>query len=452
VIFWRGVKASVSELTATGTAKNQVEVQPAGEVATKVRYRILMLTFSLAFIMYLDRVCMGTAAPAIMKEFHLDKVTMGWSVSAFNWAYALFQIPGGWMADRFGARIVLAGALTWWSLFTAATGLSFNALSLAATRFLFGAGEAAAFPASSRAIIRWLPLEQRAFGQGFQHSGSRLGAALAPAIVVFLMAGWGWRSVFYIFGTVGVLCAAIWYAAYRNFPQEHPRVNAAELRILDHAGVSSHSSAQLSVPWTRILRSRDLWFLSLMYFCYGWVLWMYLFWLPTYLIEVRGYTQIKMGLGASLPLLAATSTNILGGWMSDKLTRRWRDLRRSRLTILVVGFSIAAAALAPGVLAESPVVSMAFLTLALAGLELTVPISWAISLDIGGDYSGSVSAIMNTLGNIGGALGAVCVGYLATNLGWNSPFFTASALCIFAALFAIFINPTRSAVNTSDHA
>jgi predicted MFS family arabinose efflux permease len=151
-------------------------------------------------------------------------------------------------------------------------------------------------------------------------------------------------------------------------------------------------------------------------------------------------------------LLAATSTNILGGWMSDKLTRRWRDLRRSRLTILVVGFSIAAAALAPGVLAESPVVSMAFLTLALAGLELTVPISWAISLDIGGEYSGSVSAIMNTLGNIGGALGAVCVGYLATNLGWNSPFFTASALCIFAALFAIFINPTRSAVNTSDHA
>jgi sugar phosphate permease len=438
----------VSEPTATPRAAHQSATQPAGEVATKVRYRILVLTFLLAFIMYLDRVCMGTAAPAIMKEFHLDKVTMGWSVSAFNWAYALFQIPCGWMADRFGPRIVLAGALTWWSLFTAATGLSFNALSLAGTRFLFGAGEAAAFPASSRAIVRWLPLDQRAFGQGFQHSGSRLGAALAPAIVVFMMASWGWRSVFFIFGSVGVVCAAIWYVAYRDSPQQHPGVNAAELRILEQPAAPSRRVAQPSVPWKQILHSRDLWFLSVMYFCYGWVLWMYLFWLPTYLVEVRGYTQIKMGLGASLPLLAATSTNILGGWLSDKLTRRWRDLRKGRVVILVVGFAIAAAALVPGVLAESPVASMAFLTLALAGLELTVPISWAISLDIGGDYSGSVSGVMNTLGNIGGALGAVCIGYLATNFGWNSSFLTASAMCCVAGLLAICINPTRPAAVT----
>ncbi|HYP08371.1 MAG TPA: MFS transporter, partial [Bryobacteraceae bacterium] len=165
-------------------------------VATRIRYRVLMLTFILAFIMYLDRVCMGIAAPTIMREFNLDKITMGWSVSAFNWAYAMFQIPGGWMADRFGPRIVLAVALTWWSVFTAATGLAYNAMSLAVTRFFFGAGEASAFPASSRAIVRWLPMERRAFGQGFQHSGSRLGAALAPPIVVFLMAQWGWQAMF----------------------------------------------------------------------------------------------------------------------------------------------------------------------------------------------------------------------------------------------------------------
>lgn len=439
-----GLRAIVDEQTATKKAPYDDPTTPVSQTATRVRYRILVLTFFLAFIMYLDRVCMGTAAPAIMKEFHLNKVTMGWSVSAFNWAYALFQIPAGWMADRYGARIVLAAALTWWSVFTAATGLSFNALTLAATRFLFGAGEAAAFPASSRAIVRWLPLEQRAFGQGFQHSGSRLGAALAPAMVVAIMAGWGWRSVFFSFGALGVLCAVIWSLAYRNSPHEHPAVNAAELRLIGQPATAT-KCPQRSVPWRQILRSRDLWFLSSMYFCYGWVLWMYLFWLPTYLVEVRGYTQIKVGLGASLPLLAATSTNILGGWLSDKLTRRWGDLRKGRLMILVAGFAIAAAALVPGVLAQSPFTSMAFLTLALAGLELTVPISWAISLDIGGDYSGSVSAVMNTLGNVGGAMGAVCIGYLATHFGWNSTFLTASALCVASGLLALCINPTRSA-------
>src|ERR1700686_284450 len=153
--------------------------EPA-RVPSRTRYKVLSLTFLVAFVMYIDRVCMGTAAPMIMREFGLDKITMGWSVSAFNWSYALFQVPGGWMADRFGARIVLAGAIAWWSAFTAGTGFFFTAISLAITRLLFGVGEAAAFPAGSRALARWLPAEQRAFGQGFQHSGSRLGAALAP--------------------------------------------------------------------------------------------------------------------------------------------------------------------------------------------------------------------------------------------------------------------------------
>ena len=146
---------------------------------------------------------MGTATPMIMREFHLDKITMGWSVSAFNWTYALFQVPGGWLADRFGSRMVLAAAITWWSIFTAATGGAFNAASLAVMRGLFGMGEAAAWPAASRSLVRWLPVHQRAFGQGFQHSGSRLGAAFAPTMVVFLIALSGWRAVFYLFGGVG---------------------------------------------------------------------------------------------------------------------------------------------------------------------------------------------------------------------------------------------------------
>ena len=412
--------------------------------ASRVRYRVLGLSFLMAFMMYMERGAIGAAAPAIMREFHVNKISMGWAVSAFNWSYALFQVPGGWMADRFGPRIILAAAMAWWSVFTAATGLTTSASSLAAMRFLFGIGEAAAFPAGSRALVRWLPVRRRAFGQGFQHSGSRLGAAVAPALVVALIAWSGWRPIFFVFGAVGIAWALVWFAYYRDHPREHPDVDAEELAILEPAGTSVRSGARPAVPWGRILRSRDLWYLSTIYFCYGWVMWLYLAWFSTYLREARHFTQLGMGL-ASLPLLAATVTNVVGGLVSDRLAHQWNDLRRGRLTVSICGFLIAGIALLPGVLATSAVAAMISLTLALAGLELTVSISWAICIDIGGDFSGSVSSVMNTWGNVGGAVSAVMVGYLATLLGWTSPFLLASGLCLFSALLVTRIDPRRPA-------
>jgi len=251
--------------------------------------------------------------------------------------------------------------------------------------------------------------------------------------------------VFYIFGSIGVVLSLIWFWYYRNRPQEHPDVNERELGMIGPAASQGVKKVAL-VPWRQIVRSRDLWFLSGMYFCYGWVVWMYLFWFPTYLVEARHFSQIKMGLGASLPLLAATVTNVAGGWISDKLTCRWSDLRRGRLAVSVIGFGIAAVGLIPGVLVKDALTGLLCLTFALAGLELTVAVSWAISLDIGGDYSGSVSGVMNTLGNLGGALSSVVIGYLATKMGWNWPFLVGSAMCLVAALLATRINPNRSAV------
>jgi MFS family permease len=201
------------------------------------------------------------------------------------------------------------------------------------------------------------------------------------------------------------------------------------------------------VPWRRILRSRNLWMLSSMYFCYGWVLWMYLFWFPTYLVEARHLTRIRVGLAASTPLLAAVVANVLGGWVSDKLAHHWSDLRRGRLFVSVLGFAIAGCMLIPGVMVANTAGGLACLTVALAGLELTVAVSWAISLDIGGDFSGSVSSVMNMLGNVGGALSPLVIGYLATHLGWNSAFLFASAMCILAAVIATRIDPNRSAVS-----
>lgn len=427
-------------MTPLGT---KIDPVPAiRSMPSRVRLHVLGLTFVMAFMMYMERGAIGAAAPTIMREFHLDKITMGWSISAFNWSYALFQVPGGWLADRFGSRIVLGVSMAWWAVFTAATGVSYNATSLGLTRFLFGMGEASAFPAGSRALVRWLPRRQRAFGQGFQHSGSRLGAATAPLFVVLLISVWGWRSVFFVFGVAGLLWAIAWYGYYRNLPVKHSKVNAEELNLLqgEIAGVPQTSRA---VPWSRIIRSSDLWILSTCYFCYGWVLWLYLAWFPTYLREAHHFTELKSGL-ASIPLLAATLTNVAGGLLSDKLVCRWKDLRRGRVVVSRAGFFIAGLALLPGVLATSPAVAIVCLTIALGGLELTVAVSWAMCIDIGGDYSGSVSSVMNTLGNLGGALGAVVVGYLATSFGWTSPFIVACVLCLLSSVLVSTVDPRRS--------
>ena len=428
-------------LRVTNHTSTNVPARP-----TITRHIVLGLTFAVAFFMYIDRAVLGVAAPTIMKEFGLSKVAMGWSSSAFNWSYALLQVPGGWLADRYGSRLVLAAAMAWWSIFTAATGLASGGMSLAVVRGLFGAGEAAAFPAASRSLGPWLPESQRAFGQGFQHSGSRFGAAVAPALVVYLMLEFSWRMVFYLLGALGVVGSFVWYWYYRDLPSQHTGVNAEELQLLPPPKAFQ---GKVAVPWRLILRSRDLWYLSIMYFCYGWVLWLYITWMPTYLQEARSFTQLRIGIAASLPLLAATATNAAGGWISDKLSAYWGDRRRGRIRVSVVGFLIAAVALVPGVLAQEANTALFWLVLALAGLELTVAVSWAICLDIGGNFSGSVAGVMNTFGNLGGAFSAVAVGYLAQYLGWTYPFIVSSALCLLAAVLALRIDPRRSAVETA---
>ena len=417
-----------------------------GMKPTGVRYVVLSLTFVTAMIMYIDRVCIGAAAPVIRAEFGFDRITMGYVFAAFSLGYAVFQVPGGWAADRFGPRRILALAVLWWSAFTAATAAASGAASMIAYRFLFGVGEASAFPSASRALVRWLPVSQRAFGQGFQHAGSRFGAAITPPLVITLIGITGWRGVFYLLGGIGIAWATIWYWYYRDCPEDHAGVNGMELRILSRSGFQGKRRAPGVVPWGTILRSWNLWALSLMYFCYGWVVWMYLAWLPTYLVEERGFTDLKMGLAASTPLLAATISNAMGGWVSDKLAHRWGDLRRGRLFVSCIGFAIGAVGLVPGALASSSAAALLWLTIALAGLELTVAVSWAICLDIGGEYSGSVSSVMNTCGNLGGALSGVVVGYLATWLAWTAPLLVSAGLCVAAALIATRIDPRRSAV------
>ena len=420
-------------------------MQPALSPArpTRIRHVVLGLTVAAYMITYIDRVIISSAAPLIRKEFGFSMVTMGLIFSSFRWGYALFQIPGGWLGDRIGPRRALSLIVSWWSAFMCATTAAFNATSMIVSQSLFGVGEAGAFPTATRSLSRWLLPAERATAQGLTHAGSRLGAALTPPLVVLLMRLYGWRAPFWVFATVGWLWAAGWYFYYRDNPGDHASVNAAERDMIHAASGRVRAATGAPVPWRSIFASPTLWLISPMYFCYGYCLAVYLDWFPTYLHDGRGFTLKEMGFYASLPLLAGTVADFAGGWLSDRLLSRSGNVTSARRIVASGGFLLASAGIIPATLTQDPRACVAFSCVAVFGLELTVGVSWAVPLDIGGDYAGSVASVMNMCGNIGGAISTQVLGYLAEKWGWNTPFLVASAACAVAALLFAKIDASK---------
>jgi sugar phosphate permease len=448
---------------------------PQGEQARPSygRWYILGLICLMYLITYLDRVNISTAAPEISKEFGFDRITMGWIFSAFVWAYAMFQVPGGWLNDRFGARPVLATIVAYWSVMTAATAMATGWLSFVVLRFLFGAGEAGAFPGATRAMQVWYPRRERGFVQGLTHSASRLGAAIAPPIVVLIIAGgqfelpWlhlsvsmpalGWRSVFYICGAVGFIWSVWWYLSYRNLPEEHRMVNRAELqqiRGLDAAGEIKQAAIEkdgASVPWGTLLRSPNMWAIMCAYFTYVYCLYIFLTWLPSYLVEFRHFTLVKVGMFASLPLFAGVIGDTVGGLATDWLLRKTRSTRFARRTVAIVGLLGCAVFMVAAGRTEDAYTAVYSLTAAMFFLECTIGPAWAVPMDCGGKYSGTVSGMMNMAGNIGGAISPLVFGYLAQYENWGAPFIVSAALLVAgAAIWAFWLDPDQSVVEAHD--
>jgi sugar phosphate permease len=420
-------------MSTTAPAAQDSMAQTAAVAPTKIRHAVLWLTVAAYMITYIDRVAISAAVPSIQREFGFSLVTIGWILGSYQVAYAVFQIPGGWLGDRFGPRRALSAIVVWWSAFTALTAATGSATSMIVCRFLFGMGEAGAFPIATRSLSRWMLPAERGFAQGITHAGSRLGGALTPVIVVFLIAHYGWRAPFYIFAALGLIWAAVWFVFYRDTPGEHRRVNVAERDLIAASLGESSRPAQRTVPWRQILSHPQMWLLSSMYFCYGYDIGIFLSWFPKYLHDEHGFELTKMGMYASLPLLAGVAGDVCGGWFSDLVLRRTGNLRFARRVVAISGFLIAAATIPLACLADEPLVSVGYFCIAVFGIELTVGVSWAVTLDIGGQYAGSVSAVMNTLGNLGAALAAALTGYIVTIRGWDTAFFVLAGLAMLAA-------------------
>lgn len=408
---------------------------------TRVRHAVLWLTVLAYLITYMDRVVIATAAPSIQKEYGFSLVTMGWIFAAFQFAYALFQIPGGWLGDRFGPRRALTGVVVWWSTFTAATALTWSAGSMMVCRFLFGLGEAGAFPIATRSLSRWMLPAERGWAQGLTHAGARLGGAVTPVFVALLIVDFGWRMPFLLFAGVGLIWAFCWFVYYRDTPREHRRVNATERALIE--GALGTGPARAKVPWRRLLRQPQLWTLSAMYFCYAYCINIFLTWFPKYLHDARGYDLAVMGLFASLPLMAGVVGDLAGGWTSDLLVKRGAGLKMARRVVAVIGFVTAAVMMPLAAAIDAPIASIICFCVAVFGLELTVGVSWAVTLDIGGEFAGSVSAVMNTLGNLGAAIAAAVTGYIVTVSGWFPAFMVLAVLCAIAALLFLRIDASK---------
>ena len=406
---------------------------------------MLALTVAAYFITYMDRVVFSQAAPEMRKDLGLSLVQKGAILAAFRYSYAIFQVPGGWLGDKIGPRRALTLIVGWWSVLTSLTAVGWSAASLIVIRFIFGIGEAGAFPIATRSLSRWILPSERGFAQGITHAGSRLGGTVAP-VVAFLILHYGWRMPFWTFGGVGLLWSAAWFFYYRDTPEQHHGVNAAELEKIHAATGGPGKPVGHAVPWGRILASPVLWQISAMYVCYQVLLAWYTDWFPTFLTEGRGFSAHDRG----------TFTGIFldcGGYRQS--VRRLADgpgsagyrRRETRAAVVgVLGFLIAAVGVYASTLAKDPKTCVYLNFIAFAASEVTVSVSWAIPLDIAGDYAGSAAAVMNCCGNLGGAMFSQVVPYLVKASGWNMPLLVSAAVAVAGALIYSRVDASRKVV------
>jgi sugar phosphate permease len=414
---------------------------------------ILFLISLMYLICYMDRSNISVAQLEIAKAFGLSKTAMSLVLSAFAWSYALGQIPAGWLGDRFGPKKVLTVIMSWWSIAAVMTGAALGMTSLFSARFLLGLGEAGAFPVASRGMQLWFARAERGRIQGVTHFFSRFAVAVTPLVAGTIMLAFGWRAIFYIFGLLGVVWALAFNLIYRNTPEEHSAVNPAELAQIrgsnPDGAIRQLSVVRKATPWKRILGSPNMWYIAVGYCCFFFGTNFYLTWYPTYLREYRHLTLQALGIMGSLPLFAGMAGDLFGGSMSDMVFRRTGNAKFSRRIVAVPGFLLAAAFLIPAAMTSSTWTCILFLAASFFCLEWVIGPAWAVPMDVGGEFSGTVTGIMNGTGALFGAsLTPLVYGIFFEKGSWIAPFFINAGVFVMGALiWTLLINPERSVVD-----
>ena len=407
------------------------------------------MLFLLSIITYIDRVCIAVAGPRMQDDLNISPQQWGWVIASFALAYAVFEIPTGSMGDRLGPRRVLTRIVVWWSFFTTLTGLAWSYLVLLPIRFLFGAGEAGAYPNSSASIAKWFPTTERARAVGLVWMASRVGGALTPFLVIPIQAAYGWRASFFLFGVLGVIWAAVWYKWYRDTPAEMPAVTKEELEEIGPPLSKSHHG----LPWRIVLRKGNLWAIMFMYMTYCYGSFFFLSWLHTYLVRGRGFTEQALLL-STLPFILGALANLVGGFTSDFMVKKV-GLRWGRRLVAMIGLSSAAGFTVLTILTDHQLLALLFLGLSYAGSDFMLPTAWAVCLDVGKRYAGAVTGAMNMAGQVGSFISSALFGYLVVMAaGWgysareqyDFPLIPMTVMLTISALLWLKIDPTEQLV------
>ncbi len=402
---------------------------------------VLFMVCLMYGLTYIDRINVNTAGPVFQKDLHLSTVQLGWVFSAFGWAYLALQVWGGWLSDRFGARLTLTVCGVIWAAATMLTGLVGSLTALILCRVLLGLGEGATFPTATRALADWMPAEKRGFAQGITHAFARLGNFFTPGLVAWLIKISSWRVSFIVLGGVSLIWSLVWWFYFRDNPATHRGITQAELAVLpDYA--SKKDRKKDPVPWGALVKRMAP--VTLVYFCYGWTLWLYLTWLPSFFMHGYKLNLKNSALFASGVYLLGVVGDAVGGWVSDYILRRTGDRNKARRNLVIAGFLLSLAFMIP-VLRSHDLNTVALcLSAAFFFAEFTIGPFWAIPMDIAPRFSGTASGLMNIASALAAAVSPLVAGYVIQKTGnWDLPFLGSIGLLLFGAIMAYWMKPNE---------
>jgi MFS family permease len=422
--------SNASEVGARGSMR---------EVAGRSTTRVLFLLCVMYFITYVDRVNVSTAASVFGKELNLSNTQIGFVFSAFAYFYLIFQIIGGWIGDKFGPRRTLMVCSVIWAGATVLTGLSGGLVSMVVARMLLGLGEGATFPTATRAMSNWTAPGKRGFAQGITHAFARVGNAVTPPLVTWLMLAYTWRGSFIILGIVSFLWAIVWWWYFRDNPRDHRGITPEELAPLPaYVGVKEAPAT----PWWPLIRRMAP--VTVVYFCYGWTLWLFLSWIPQYFLHNYQMNLKNSAVFASGVFFAGVAGDWVGGWVTDRLLKRTGDLGKSRSIMVVVCNLAALASLLPILFIHDVTVAAVCLSLGFFFAEMTIGPMWAIPMDIAPKFSGTASGIMNSGSALAAIISPVVAGWIIDSTGnWDYPFIGSMGLMLVGALLAFTMKPQQ---------